>query len=271
MAKLDTNAAWKEASGLVAANRDVFLALAGVFFMLPSLALSVILGEPQVEPGMQPDQLMAVMREFYGRAWWLILLGSLLQVVGILAILTLMRDRSRPTVADAIKSGLAGTPSYLAAQLLLGFALIGIGLLLIGGAAAVSPLLGAAAVLLVICVLVFVMFRMILVAPLVGVEGMRNPIAALRRSWGLTRGNFWRIFGFVALVVVLFLIVLAIVMLLIGIVLAVATSGETQRVIAAVFSSALTAIAVVYFCGMIAAIHRQLAGPAMEDLSATFE
>jgi hypothetical protein len=271
MAKLDTNAAWKEASGLVAANRDVFLALAGVFFMLPSLALTVILGEPQVEPGMQPDQLMAVMREFYGRAWWLILLGSLLQVVGILAILTLMRDRSRPTVGDAIKSGLAGTPSYLAAQLMLGFAIVAAALLLVGGAAALSPVLAVAAVLLLICAMVFVMFRMILVAPLVAVDGMRNPLAALRGSWALTKGNFWRIFGFIALVVVLFLIVLAIVMLVVGIVLAVATSGETQRVVAAVFSSALTAIAVVYFCGMIAAIHRQLGGPATRELSETFE
>ena len=51
MAKLDTNAAWKEASAIVSANREVLLALAGVFFMLPSLALSVIAGEPEVVPG----------------------------------------------------------------------------------------------------------------------------------------------------------------------------------------------------------------------------
>ena len=271
MAKLDTNAAWKEASGLVAANRDVFLTLAGVFFMLPSLALSVILGEPEVEPGMQPEQMLAVMREFYAGAWWLILLGSLLQIVGILTILTLMRDRSRPTVGEAIRAGLAGTPSYLVAQLLLGLVLGVVFVVLVAGAAAISPALAVVVVLLAMGVFVFVMFRMILVAPLVAVEGMRNPIAALRGSWALTRGSFWRIFGFVVLVVVLFLIVLAIVMLVIGIVLAIATSGETQRVIAAVFSSALTAIAVVYFCGMIAAIHRQLAGPASAELATTFE
>ena len=98
MAKLDTNAAWKEASGLVAANRDVLFALAGVFFLLPSLALAVILGEPEVEPGMNPDQIMAAMGEFYRSGWWLMLFGWLIQIVGMLAVLTLMRKRERPTV-----------------------------------------------------------------------------------------------------------------------------------------------------------------------------
>jgi len=271
MAKLDTNAAWKEATRLVAANREVFFVLGGVFFMLPSLALAVFLGEPEVQPGMQPEQMMAVMQDFYARGWWLILLGSLFQIAGILTILTLMRDRSRPTVAEAIAAGATGTPSYLAAQLLLGFGFGVLGLGLIAAAAAVSPALAAVMVLLLACAFLFVMFRMILVAPLVAVDGERNPIAALRRSWALTRGNFWRIFGFIVLVIVLFLVVLAIVMLVVGIVLALATSGETQRVLAAVVSSAVTAVAVVYFAGMIAAIHRQLAGPAAADLSATFE
>ena len=60
-------------------------------------------------------------------------------------------------------------------------------------------------------------------------------------------------------------------MLVIGLILALATSGEAQRIIAAVFSSALGAVGVVYFAGVIAAIHRQLGGPAAADLSATFE
>ena len=60
-------------------------------------------------------------------------------------------------------------------------------------------------------------------------------------------------------------------MLIVGLILAVATSGETQRIIAAVFSSALTAVAVVYFCGILAGIHRQLGGPASAEVAATFE
>ena len=271
MAKLDTNAAWKEASAIVSANREVLFALAGVFFMLPSLALAVIAGEPEIATGMSREQMMAAMEEFYAGAWWIILISAVLQIVGLMAILTLMRDRSRPTVGQAIRAGLSGTPSYLAAQLLVVIGLSLIGGVLVGVAAVVSPVLAVVVLLLVMVVALFAVFRMVLVAPVVAVEGVRNPLTALARSWRLTKGNFWRIFAFILLILILFVVVVGIVMMVIGLILALATSGEVQRIIAAVFSSALGAVGVVYFAGVIAAIHRQLGGPAAADLSATFE
>ena len=36
--KFDMNAAWREATGMIAANREVLMIVAGVFFLLPSLA-----------------------------------------------------------------------------------------------------------------------------------------------------------------------------------------------------------------------------------------
>ena len=271
MAKLDTNAAWKEASAIVSANREVLLALAGVFFMLPSLALAVIAGEPEMIPGMKPEQMMAAMSEFYARWWWIILLSTVFQIVGLMAILTLMRDRSRPTVGEAIRSGLPGALSYLATQLVVVVGLSLVGGLLIGVAAAVSPALAVVVVLLFAVVMIFAVFRLLLVAPVIAVEGIRNPLTAMIRSWRLTQGNFWRIFGFVLLILILFAVVVGILMMVVGLILALASSGEPQRIIAAVFSSALGAVGVVYFAGVISAIHRQLGGPAAADLSATFE
>ncbi|HUQ14225.1 MAG TPA: glycerophosphoryl diester phosphodiesterase membrane domain-containing protein [Novosphingobium sp.] len=270
MAKLDSNAAWKEATGLVAANRDMFLVLAGVFFLLPSLALSVFMGEPEMTPGMGREQMMAALSAFYTDAWWLIALSSVLQVVGILSILTLMRDRSRPTVSEAIRAGLGGLLPYLAAQILFVLALSLVGGLTIGLAAVAAPALAAVVAIVWFAFAVYAAMRLILVAPIVAVEGQRNPIAALRRSWTLTQGNFWRIIGFVVLAMILFLVVLGVIMLLVGLVLAIVSSGETQRVLAAVVSSTLTALAVLYFIGILAAIHRQLAGPGKESLDETF-
>ena len=270
MAKLDTNAAWKEASAIVSANREVLFALAGVFFMLPSLALSVIAGEPEIAAGMTREQMMAAMEEFYAGAWWIILVSAVLQIVGLMAILTLMRDRSRPTVGQAIRAGLTSTPSYLAAQLLVVIGLSLLGGVLVGVAAAASSALGVVMVLFVIGAIVFAVFRMLLVAPVVAVEGVRNPLRAMARSWRLTQGNVWRLFAFVLLILILFVVVVGIVMMIIGLILALATSGEPQRIIAAVFSSALGAVGVVYFAGVIAAIHRQLGGPVAAESSATF-
>jgi hypothetical protein len=269
--KLDSNAAWKEASAIVSANREVLFTLAGVFFLLPSLALAVIAGEPEVVPGMSREQMMAAMSEFYAEAWWIILLSAVLQIVGLMTILTLMRDRSRPTVGQAIAAGLSATPSYLAAQLLVVVGLSVAGGILAGVAGAVSSALGVVVLLLVMVALIYAVFRLLLVAPVIAVEGVRNPFTAMTRSWRLTKGNFWRIFAFLLLIIVLFVVVAMIVMMLVGLILALATSGETQRILAAVFSSALGAVGVVYFAGVIAAIHRQLSAPATADPSAAFE
>lgn len=270
MTKLDSNAAWKEASGQVSANRDVFLALAGVFFVLPSLALTVIGGEPEIVPGMKPEQITAAFGAFLAGAWWLIALSLILQVSGMLAILTLMRDRSRPTVSEAIGGAMQGLLPYLAATLLFAIAFGLIGAVLIGIGGAIAPALAAAALLLVMGFGIYASVRLILIAPVIAVEGERNPFTALRRSWSLTQGQFWRIFGFLALVVILFAVVLGVISLLVGVVLAIFTAGETQRVLGALVSSAMTAVLVVYLTGIYSAIHRQLAGPGKAGLADTF-
>ena len=271
MAKLDTNAAWKEANAIVSANREVLFALAGVFFLVPSLALAVIAGEPEVLPGMRREQMVAAMEAFYAKSWWIVLISAVLQIVGLLAILTLMRDRSRPTVGEAIRGALPGALSYLAAQFAVVVGLSLIGGILIGMAALASPVLAVVTGLLFVAALIFVILRLILVGPVIAVDGVGNPVTAMVRSWRLTQGNFWRMFGFMLLIVILFVVVVGIIMMLIGLVLALASSGEPQRIIAAVFSSALGAVGVVYFAGILAAIHRQLGDPAAANLGATFE
>ena len=271
MAKLDTNAAWKEASAIVSANREVLLALAGVFFMLPSLALTVIAGQPEIRPGMNAEQMTAVMEEFYAKAWWIMLLSIAVQIVGFLAMLTLMRDRSRPTVGEAIRASLLGALSALVSWLLTIFGLSVGGGLLIGLSSVISPVLAVAGALLFLAASIYVSLRLILVAPVIAVEGVHNPLTAMIRSWRLTQGNFWRILGFLLLILILFAVVAGIVMMIVGLILALVSSGEPQRIVAAVFSSALGAVAVVSFAGIIAAIHRQRGGPAAADLSATFE
>lgn len=258
MTKLDSNQAWKEASALVKTNREVLFAIGGVFFMLPSLLLSILLGEPEVDPAADSEQIMSAMLAFYAENWWLVLIGSLIQVVGILTVLTLMRDRQRPTVSEAIRTGARGFPTYFAAQLIFAVTVSLAGGLLVGLAAAVLPALAAVLTLLLMVFIAFAALRIILVGPIVAVERERNPVSALRRSWALTRGNFWRILVFLALVAILFFVGMAVIMILVGIVLALVSQGELQRVLASVVSSALTAVAVVYFLGILAAIHRQL-------------
>lgn len=270
--RFDSNLAWKDAALAVSGNRDVLLALAGVFFMLPSLIFTVLLPQPQPASGANPEELMATLGIYYRQALPFIAVMVVLQLIGTLAILTLFTDRSRPTVGEALKQGLFSAVPCFAAQLLTG---LGAGLvfaLLIGIAAATgSRALAAVTALFCGAGMLVIFIRTALVAPVVAVDRIRNPIVALKRSWELTQGNAGRLLLYFALLVIAFLIIVIVAMGLIGVVLALLLSGENARVVAAIISSALSAVGTLYFVAIIASIHRQLSGPSAATVSATFE
>lgn len=63
--KFDSNLAWKQASSSIGANREVLLALAGVFFLLPSLVFALFLPAPEPVAGQSEAQMMAGMEAYY--------------------------------------------------------------------------------------------------------------------------------------------------------------------------------------------------------------
>jgi hypothetical protein len=259
--KFDSNLAWKEASAAISANRDVVFALAGVFFLLPGLVMALLFPAPQPTAGMDSKEAAAVIADYYTSILPLLLPLILFQAAGTLALLTLLTDRSRPTVGEAIGTGVKGILPYVLAQILLG---VGVGLvgglvLAIGSATGTAALtvLGLAAVGLMV---IYVAIKTSLVAPVVAVEGERNPIAALRRSWLLTKSNSLRIAVFYLLVGVVFLVVISVVVALVGIVASLAGGAHAGEIAGAVISSALNAVMVLYFVAIVAATHRQLAG-----------
>jgi hypothetical protein len=269
--KLDTNKAWTEAAALVSANRDVLWALAGVFFVLPSFAFSVLYPQPEPVPGATPQELLAQFQTLYAGAWPLMLLSILCQLLGTMTVLTLFSDRSRPTVGQAIKIGAGGILPYVGAQLILLIAVFVLALIVglvarISGAPAVALLLIA----IVLFGFAYVGTRLTLLAPIISVEGQRNPIAVIQRSWALTKGNVWRILLFFVLLALAFIIVIGLIMLAVGVVLALVLGGEGARIGAALLSALFGAAAQLYFIAVLAAIHRQLAGPSAEVVAAPF-
>ena len=120
-------------------------------------------------------------------------------------------------------------------------------------------------------VVVYAGIKTSLVAPVVAVEGERNPVAALKRSWLLTKGNSLRIAIFDLLVFVAFMVVISVVVAVIGIVASLIGGPHAGEVTGAVVSSALNAVMALYFVAIIAATHRQLAGPGMDAISTTFD
>lgn len=270
--RFDSNLAWKDAVQAVSANREVLLALAGVFFMLPSLAFSVLVPTPEPQPGLTPEQTITMALDIYRRTMPYLVAMSLIQAVGTLSVLTLFTDRAQPTVGEAIRLGLGGALPYLGAYLLMGLGLGLGGSILFGAAAAAGvPAVAAVVALGLLVAVIYVGIRMSMIAPVVAVDRVRNPIKALRRSWELTRGNTGRILLFFLLLGVAFLVVLIVIMAVAGMALALVAGGEAAKIVAAVISSLLTAVMTLYFIAVLASIHRQLSGPSAEKVAEAFD
>lgn len=274
--KFDMSAAWNEALRLISANRQVITIVAGVFFFLPYLAFMLLFMnqmnalEAAQASNPDPEAMGAAMMTFYGDVWWVILLFMVIQGIGMLGLLTLLTDRSRPTVGAALASGARLFLPYFGAQLLMG---VVFGLLLLvpiavgaGASAAAGVVLGIAAVI----AFVYLFVKFLLTPAVIAIERQANPISALSRSWQLTKGNSLRIFLFIFLLFVAVMIVGGVFSMILGLLFALA-GAEAAVIGQALVSGLVNAVFYVIFLGVIAAIYRQLAGTSGEALHETFD
>ncbi|WP_421851459.1 hypothetical protein [Novosphingobium sp.] len=261
---LDSSAAWASATRMVAANRDLLMAIAGVFFVLPGLASAVFVPLPAMTPEMNEAQVLACMQDYYASSLPVLLLLSLFPMAGMLTMLVAMLDTARPTVAQAIRHSIRALPSYFAAQLLIALAILPVSMALASVLALLLP--DRLAVSVALGLLLYPIMRTMLVGPVVAGTGVRNPVAAIRESVRLTRRNAGRILLFIGLAAFVFLVVYGLVMMFVGVVLVLMFKGEPQRLLGEGVAGVLLAIAYTYFVAMLAAIYSQLAsdpaGPA---------
>lgn len=185
-----------------------------------------------------------------------------------------------PNFGEALTGGFVSGISLTGAFLLL---LIGyiVGIVLFSIAAGVLSLLGAVggiiAMIAVIGVVLYFACRLSVLAPVVAVDGVRNPVAAIRRAWQMTGGNVLNIL--LALVVlavgavVLFAIPFA---LFYGSIESLGEGGNPMSEVGsmigmfALFGVAGVIVAVVSSV-MFAVIHAGVSGTQAEDLERTFE
>ncbi|HKT85173.1 MAG TPA: hypothetical protein VJQ77_03685 [Novosphingobium sp.] len=269
--KFDSNLAWKQAATAVSANREVLLALAGVFFMLPQLAFAIFYPQPEPTATMTEKEMVAMVMAYYGSVLPVAIPMALLQALGTLALLGLLDGQRRPTVGESIKDSLKGVVPYLLAQLMGVLGLMLVALPVMGALAALGGTAGAViAVAIVAVVGIYVGVRFSLTAAVVAVERVFNPIKALVRSWHLTRRNTARLLGFYALFILAFVVILIMANVVIGIPLALLAPDHVATIIQALLGSVLSAVMALYFVAIIAASHRQLAGNTPETDSAPF-
>lgn len=273
--KFDMGRAWSEGVRLLTSNRDVVAIVAGVFFFLPYLALTLSMagpaGELEAAEQMAPEAAFEQVMAAYADSWWLLAIFMLMQGIGMLGLLALLTDHRRPTVGEALKFGATALLPYIGAQILQSLFIavvlgIPIGLAIMTGSNALIAVVGLAA--LVGFFYLFTKFS--LLPPVIAIEGTLNPLGALKRSWQLTKGNSLRLFLFYALLVVAMMVVFIVLSMIVGLVLAV-VGGQVLVFGQGVMASALNAAWVTLFLAILAGVHRQLAGDSTGRLSETFE
>lgn len=264
--KFDMGEAWNQATAMLSANRDLVVVVAGVFFFLPLLVLSLTLPDATAnlptDPEAQQAALLAALNELVTDYWWAFLLAEIVLGMGVLALLALLRDSARPTLGEALKLGALAVASYMITRIILSLTMLVVLLLVaaIGGATGIYSV----ALLftgLAFGVVAYLLTRFSLAVPTLGIERVYNPVAALLRSWKLTQGNALRLFAFYFLIGVCTFVIYLVITIVLGMLFA-ALGAEAQAILGGLLGSLLAAVILSLVVAVGAAAHRQLSGGA---------
>lgn len=262
MTKVSVSKAWDETKAILGRDGRLLMAIALALFVLPGLVTD-LLTEP-TRSGTMPKLSAGMM---------LGLVSVLIALIGQMAIVRLAVGPPL-TVGEAIGHGARRMPVYLAATILwlLPFGLIGAAIVsaVRGKTPEQIPPSAALALLLLLAAVIFFAVKMLLTSPVASVERV-GPIAAIRRSWQLTRGNWGRLFVFL----MLFLVLVGVVTLAVGSVVGLLTrvlfgNPEPMSVgalVVSLVSQLLAAVLSVIFTVMLARIYVGLTAGAEEPLT----
>lgn len=158
----------------------ILTAVAGVFLLLPQLVIGFFF--PWPEGSETIAQMIADVEAYMAENWLAVFLVSIVSSYGSLALLRLLLG-PRDTVGQALSIALRLLIFYLIASYI------------------ANLLTGFAAIFFILPGL-YIFARFALTGAVIAAEGERSPIAALRRSFALTRGRGFVVLGLLAIVVI---------------------------------------------------------------------
>jgi hypothetical protein len=254
MRTLSITTAWNETSAFVARDGGTLFVVAFAFLALPSVAFQFF-----VQPGPAPDPatvgfaLVGVLVVVFLSLW-----GSL-----TLSLLALSLER---VVGAALRRALGRLPALLGTMLIL---ILGLLVLLLPVILLIAPHLRdpspllALPLLLIVIAMVALWVRLILMTPVAAAEPV-GPVRILARSWELTRGRFWKLLGFVLLLLLVFTVI-SMVVGVVGGLIAYAIAGlpkpgSAAMLIVQLLSGLINAAWGMILAVFLARIYAQLAG-----------
>jgi hypothetical protein len=146
-----------------------------------------------------------------------------------------------------------------------------LGVILIGCIAALGSQIGTAVGLTIdMLALIVVVTRLSLTLPVIVIEGLHRPFAALLRSWRMTGGSSLRLLAFYIMLGIAYIVITLALNALLSLLSAAMGSGESFVLLSGAISGVIGALTSIVLTAILAAVHRQLAGPSQGAISETF-
>lgn len=240
MQRFDMGDAWVQTVAMVKSNREILITIAGLFFFVPSLLWSLMLGPPPTpEQGADINTIVQQFSDYLspGAPW--IFLAAICSIIGSLAIWRMLLARGGTSVGAALGVTLALLISYLAASLVVGLVTF------FGFLAFIIPGL-------------YLTARFSLTGPYMTATETKNPIDAISASWNITASSGWWILLFIFIVAIVGAIIVTIIETVFGglfaLTLPEGLANTLNKVVEALSGAALSTVMVVSY----AAIYLQL-------------
>ncbi len=238
--KFSYSAVWNDAAAMLKHHGSLLLAIAGVFFLLPSLLLGYFAPAPT---GSGQDAFNAMLQHYRENLPWIVL-AQLVNLLGGIAIYKLLFDRHGSTVGGAIGGALPILPMYFIMTVISSMAIgIGFALLLLPG--------------------IYLLGRLVIAGAAMVAEGHRSPIAPIRSAWNHTRRRGWAVAGLVIIVAIAGVVLSFVITAVLGsIFLLVGGREGVGPLLVLILNSALTSALQTVLIVLFAATYRALAGAA---------
>lgn len=204
MAALSISRAWDEAKVIFARDGRLLIAVALALVVLPTVIVSLVVPSDPAEGGLYSGLVQ--------------ICAALIAMIGQLALIRLAIGPAT-TVGAAISHGVRRFPSLLGAMILLLLLIVAIAIpviLILAGAGMIDLAApartmtgpGAAIIVLLVIAGIALSVKFLLTAPVASAEAA-GPVTILKRSWSLTNGHYWRLLGFLLLIIVAAIVLMA--------------------------------------------------------------
>ena len=273
----DMNTCWSRAVELVQDNFSLLSAVAAVFFLLPTMALYLLIPDMQTlaDPSTNPEVMAARMTEILLPLMGIVVATMVVQFVGYATMVALMSDE-RPTVGQALAAGVKVLPGMLVILLLFGLVyiigamLIMVPITLLAGVAG-APALGLIGVFPVLLFVVWLMARMSMSMPVMVLGGRINPLGAISASFAMTKPKQWPILLFWFVIFVVMTIIGVLVSGVSGLIAALVGTGTASMVVLGITNGAWGMLSGMIVSALAVAMYAQLSGPSASAIEETFD